>query len=812
MTSLVQDVGYALRSLRRSPSFAAVAILTLALGIGANSAIFSVLDVVLLRPLPYPDPDRLVMLWTDSPVEGIHEQRSAYGNYADWKRHSRSFEELAAFDPSSATLTGEGPAEQVSVARVSAGFFPVLGVPPRLGRTFTAAEDADREPLVVLSHGLWQSRFGASPDALGASLEIDGRRALVIGVMPAGFAFPDRGTDLWEPHTLTEDFEEQRASRVGYSWFVVGRLRADVPLAQARAEMDGLAAALAQDHPRQNAGLGVSLVPLHRQLTGERMRAGLWVLVGAVVFVLLIACTNVANLLLARASLRERELAIRTSLGASRWRLLRQLLSEAAVLSVLAGVAGLLVALFLIEGVVAWGPGDVPRLAEVRLDGRVLFFTFALSLVVAALFGTGPAWRLTHGDPAPALREGGRGVISRPAERRTSAALVVLEFALAVVLASGAGLLVRSLLRVQSVDPGFRSADVLMMQLAVPQERSPQQRVLFCREAVARVEALPGVLAAGAVNDFFVPERPGRAIFVEGEPGAGVRRHVARVTSEGVSGRYFESMGLPLLAGRLFDEFDRAEARPVATINATMAARFWPGQDAVGRRFFLAGSAAATQPPDADWIEVVGVVGDARRQSLEQRPAPQVYRPHAQEPSRLMTLLVRADGDPTRLIAAIRARIGELDPAVPLYGATTVAERLRAQTTGRRFQTALLGLFALLALALAATGIYGVMHHLVSRRTHEIGVRMAVGASRAAVLRMVLSQGLGLALLGVVIGVAGSLWLGGVLEALLFEVAATDAATLIASALALVGVAMAACYLPARRATRIDPILALRDE
>jgi len=390
---------------------------------------------------------------------------------------------------------------------------------------------------------------------------------------------------------------------------------------------------------------------------------------------------------------------------------------------------------------------------------------------------------------------------------------VVLEFAVAVVLATGAGLLGRSLMRVQAVDPGFRAADLLTMQLAVPRQRSPEERVGFCQQAVAGIESLPGVTAAGAVNDFFVPGRPDQAVFVDGAPGAGVRRYLARVTSEAVCGSYFEAVGLPLLAGRLLDDFDSAGTRPVAVINATMAERFWPGEQAVGKRFARAGAAAAQPPETGDrWIEVVGVVGDARRQGLEREPAPQVYRPHAQDPSRLMTLLVRAEGDPGALTRAVRARVAEVDPAVSLYHASTVADQLRAQTTGRRFQAALLGLFSLLALALAATGIYGVMHHLVSRRAHEIGVRMAVGASRAAVLRMVLGQGLGLASLGVLLGVLGSIWLGGVLQALLFQVAATDPLSIAGSALALVGVAMAACSLPALRATRIDPILALRDE
>ncbi len=815
--SLAQDTRYALRTLTRSRGFTIVAVLTLALGIGMNVAIFSVLDAVLLEPLPYRDPERLAMLWTDSPSMGLHEERSSYANIRDWSRQSESIEELAVFDPISTTLTGDGPAEQVSVARVSASFFPVLGIPPLLGRTFTAEEDTARASLVVLSHGLWQRRFGGSHEVLGETLEIDGRSAQVIGVMPASFGFPDPGTDLWEPHTLFPEWEEQQQRRGVDSWLVLARLQPGVTLREAQAEMDAVARDLARVFPRRNAGLGVRVVPLDVQVTGESLRAGLWVLFGAVVLVLLMASTNVANLLLARSAAREREMAIRTALGASRGRIVRQLLTEALVLSLLAGLAALLLAHATVDAVVAFGPRDIPRLDEVQLDGRVLAFTFGISLLVGVLFGTAPAWRASRTDPRPALKEGGRGAASGRRQRRAGEVLVIAEFALAVMLATGAGLLVRSMLRVQAVDPGFSSENVLMLQLSVPRSRTREQRVAFCKEAIERVEALPGVAAAGAVNDFFIPSRPDRAIFVESGsgPGRSGPRHVAPITSESVSGRYFEAVGVPLLSGRLFNEFDGADAPAVALINRTMAQRIWPGRGAVGERFQV-GVVGAADPASADvdvpWITVVGVVGDARRQGLEQKPIPQIYVPHAQEPSRLMSLLIRADADPVGLAAAVRRQIGGLDPAVPLYQVATLAERLRESLARRRFQTWLLGLFALLALALAATGIYGLMHQSVSRRTHEIGVRMALGAPQGGVLRMVLGHGLTLALLGVALGTVAAAGLSTALSSLLFQVEPTDPVTFAAGALALVGIALAACYFPARRAMRIDPIAALREE
>jgi putative ABC transport system permease protein len=817
MGNVVQDARYALRTLMRSRGFALVAVLTLALGIGANAAIFSVLDAVLLRPLPYRDPERLVMLWTDSPARGLHEERSSLANVRDWSRQSESLEGLAAFDPISTTLTGDQPAEQISVARVSASFFSILGVSPALGRTFTAEEDAARESVVVLSHGLWQHRLGGSAEVLGEVIEIDGRPAHVIGVMPESFAFPDPGTDLWEPHTLFPDWEAQRQRRGVDSWLVLGRLKPGVSLPRAQAEMDAITRGLAEAHPRRNAGLGVSLVPLDVQVTGERLRAGLWMLFGAVVLVLLIACTNVANLLLARSAARERELAIRTALGADRGRIVRQLLTEAAVLSLLAGLVALLLAVAAIDALVAFGPGDIPRLGEVRLDGRVLAFTSGASLLVAVLFGTAPAWRAARRDPNPALKEGGRGAASGLAPRRVAEALVIGEFALAVVLATGAGLFVRSLLHVQAVDPGFRSEDVLMMQLSMPRLRTEEQRIAFCRQALERLEAIPGVAAAGAINDFFIPSRPVRTVFLEGDsgPSRGEEGDAAQLTSESVAGRYFESVGLPLLSGRRFNEFDGADAPAVAVINRTMARRFWPDRQAVGERFQVgvAGAAGARSAEgDLPWITVVGVVGDARRQGLEQSPIAQVYRPYAQDPSRLMSLLIRADADPAGLVPAVRRQIGELDPSVPLYHVSTVAERLRESLARRRFQSWVLGLFALLALALAATGIYGLMHQSVSRRTHEIGVRMALGAPREAVLSAVLKHALGLALVGVALGTLFAAGLATALSRLLFQVKAIDPVTFAGGALSLMGVALLASYLPARRATRIDPIAALRDE
>lgn len=811
MSLLTQDVRHALRALGRSRGFTLVAVLTLALGIGANAAIFSILDAVLLQPLPYPEPERLVMLWTDSPSTGLREGRSSYANVRDWMRHSQSFEELALFDPASTTLTGEGPAEQVSTTWTTASLFSVLGVPPLLGRTFTEEEDGAGESLVVISHGLWERRFGASPRVLEQSLEVDGRSARVVGVMPPGFG--GGGTDLWEPHSLVPGFAAQRARRGIDSWMVMGRLEEGVSLDAARAELNGIGARLADEHPRRNAGLGISVVPLDEQVTGETLRTTLWMLFGAVVLVLLIGCTNVASLFLARSVGREREMAVRAALGAQRGHILRQLLVEAGVLSLIAGGVAVVLAALVIDVVPTFAPGDIPRLEEIRLDGRVLAFTFAASLLVGLLFGLAPAWQASRSDPQLALRKGSRGAVA--GRRRAGEVLVVAEFALALVLATGAGLLVRSLVNARSVEPGYRSGDVLMMQMQVPRSRTDQQRVSLYREAVASLEAIPGVEAAGAINDFFIPLRPDQTIFVDQAqgPSRNEGRFVAPITSESVVGRYFDAVGLPLLGGRTFSDFDTAEAQPVAVINETMAQRFWPGGRAVGGRF-LAGPAElpAAGVGELPWITVVGVVGDARRQGLETEPIPQIYRPHAQDPSRLMSLLVRSDSDPGAVAAAARLRIGEIDPSAPLYHVTTVAQRLRQSLARRRFQSGLLAAFAALALVLAATGIYGLMHQSVSRRTQEIGVRMALGAHGGSVLGMVLKRALGLATLGVAVGAFFALALSSTLSSLLFQVKPTDPIAFGAGAASLVCVAIVACYFPARRATRIDPIAALREE
>jgi predicted permease len=802
---MFQDLRFGVRMLIKHPGVTAITVFTLALGIGANVTIFSVVNAVLLRPLPYPDSDRLVFLWSEVPTQNIRERASAYGNFSEWRDQSALFEDLAASDPTVVTLTGGDEPEQVMSIRASANYFPLLGVAPMLGRTFTGDEEQQKVRVVVLSHGLWQRRFGAAPDVLGQTLEIDGVSSQVIGVMPESF-LPDSENRIWEPHTLFPDWEAQKVQRGTGSWQVVGRLKPQVSLAQAQTELNTIAQRLEQAYPDANKGLGVNLVPIQLQYTSSNVRLALWMLFGAVVLVLLIACTNVANLMLARGIAREREMAIRQALGAGRLRLIRQLLTESALLSLLGGAAGLFIASWGIRAILSFSPPNLRNLNSVAIDTRVLAFTSVVALLTSLLFGLAPALKISQTRPGPALKEG-RSAGGGTGGRRLRALLLITEFSLAVLLLSGAGLLLRSFSKLQAVDPGFDPARVLLTQLTPARNGTADQWRVFYQQVSERIAALPGVEAAGLTSEIFISGNPDGLITIEGassDSSATARIPFRRdVISEGL----LETLRVPLREGRFFNAQDNQAAVPVTIINETTARRFWPSEDALGKRFKL-GPAQSTNP----WLTVVGIVGDMRRQSLERQPIAQIFVPYLQGSERRLILLIRATEEPTRLAPLVRNEIHALDKTVLVNGISTLESQLDQRMAERRFQTWLLALFSALALLLAAVGIYGLIHQSVALRTREIGTRLALGATPRDVLRLVVGQGMRLAVCGVGVGLLSAFALTRILTSLLFGVTATDPLTFIASPSLLLLTAFLACYLPARRAAQIDPIIALRYE
>ena len=796
MDGVANDLRYAARMLRRSPSFTAIAILTLALGIGANTAMFSVVNAVILRPLPYQDPDRLAMLWTNDPKRDIREEGTSYPTFLDWRSQSRAFADMAICSRGNpVTLTGGNEPEHVMGEAVSANLFPLLGVTPILGRTFSDDEEQQRERVVVLSYGLWQRRFGASREAIGKMLEVDGQTFQVIGVMPAGFYFPTKDVQLWQPATfvsmtlLPAVRDRIWTSRFSDWWRVVGRLRPTGTFDDAQAEMTASGQRLALAYPSTDpgfAGFGVNVVPMLLQTTGRDLQRALWVLLGAVGFVLLIACTNVANLLLARGAARQREFALRAALGAGQVRLVRQLAVESALLVVGAAVVGLALALAGVRVLQAAAPPGIPRLDETQLDPRVLIFTASVSILGGLLFAIVPAWKTSRSDPADALKQGGRTGSDGLRLSRARRTFVVVECALAVALLAGAGLLLKSFVRVETVNPGFEAKQVLLVRI---------NSARLSRELLDRIASLPGVQAVGAIRSFD-PMNPDIAITAEGQPSLR-----APLTSERVTAGFFQAMRVPLRTGRHFTEED---GRGMAIINQTMAKTFWPREDPIGKRFKRGASDSTSR-----WMTVIGVVGDMRRRGLERDAVSEFYEPEI-EPS--MELVIRTTTDPLGHVASVRQVIRSFDGHAVIGRMTTVENHLEELGAARRFQTWLIAVFAGLGLVLSAIGIYGVMHYAVAQRTHEMGIRIALGAGGSHVLWLVIGEGLRLALIGVAAGLLAALQLTGVMARLLFEVSATDPAIFAIVPVMLTIVAVLACYLPARRASKVDPIVALRYE
>jgi putative ABC transport system permease protein len=820
MDTLRQDLRFAVRTLLRRPMLTFLAVLTLALGIGANTAIFSVVNSVLLAPLPFHDPGRLVVVWASSPelakAVGLPDTLPvSSGDFYDWKAQSKTLTDLSLVGSGRRALTGRGEPEMLGTVNVTGDLFKLLGTRPLLGRTLQPADDETGEATVtVLSHRLWQRRFGGDPAILGQTITLDGKPVTVVGVMPPEFAFP-RGAEmpagfgftaepeLWLPMALKPD---ERQNHGDHNAVAFGRLKPGVTRDAANAEMVAICRRIYQEAPQPEATWSARVEPLTQELTGG-VRPALLVLSGAVALVLLIACVNVANLLLAQAAARQKEVAVRTALGAGRRRMVRQLLTESLLLSLVGGACGLLLASWGLRALAALIPAGVRVSGGLALDGKVLAFTLLLALVSGALAGLMPALQMTRSDLAATLRDGTRAGAVTSRGRRTLRALVVVETAVAVLLAVGAGLLVRSFSRLTAVDPGFHPQGVLTVQipLAGTQYDDDARTVAFYASALERVRALPGVVAAGAVSNLPMSGTENISGFVvEGRAPTPSRMPMSD-RREATPG-YFEAMGIELLQGRLFRDGDVKGAPRVAVIDETLARTYWPGADPLGKRFHR-GDFDTKNP---DWITVVGVVRNVRNSGLHVEPRTQLYLPHAQSRSRQMSIAVRAQGDPLRLAKAVSDAVHAIDPNQPVSEIMTMETMIDHSLAGRRFNLVLLGLFAGLAVVLAAVGIYGVMSYQVAQRTREMGLRMALGARRGTVLGLVVREAGLLSLAGLGAGLVLSLLATRVMASLLFGVGATDPITLAAVSIALAVVSLAAAYVPGQRATRVDPMVALR--
>ncbi|MBO0725779.1 MAG: ABC transporter permease [Blastocatellia bacterium] len=820
LEDLWQDLGYGGRVLMKTPGFTLIAAITLALGIGANTAIFSVVNGVLLRQLPYEKPERLALIWEKFSSWRLEQVPISASEFADYRNQTQSFSSLAAFDTADFNLTGGDLPERAPGAEVSASLFPLLGVKPQLGRAFSTEEnEPGHDDVVLLSHGLWRRGFGADPGIIGRILALNGRSYKVIGVMPPSFQFPmslfgikgvtfTQPAELWTPVTFSADSLKERASR---SLCVIGRLKPGVTLAQAGAEMNTIAYRMRQQYPKNYPpeGWGAYPVSLHEQIVG-RMRLPLLVLMGAVSLVLLIACANVASLLLARSTVRRKEIAVRAALGASSRRITRQLITESLLLAFCGGGLGALIALWGTDQLVSLSAQTLPRMKEVGIDGRVLGFTLAISMLTGLVFGLMPVIEASKLDLNEVLKEGGRlGAVSA-GQKRLRSLIVVAEFALALVLLIGAGLLSRSFWRLQNVSPGFEPENALTFQLTLPWASYPGSRQVaaFFQQAVARISHLPGVKAAGAASILPLSgSNNDQGFVIEGR----MLRDLKDVGDEEfrvVTPDYFRAMGIPLLKGRFFNDADNADIAGVTIINQAFAKRHFRGEEPLGKRLTM----DDPREPNAKWLTIVGVVGDVRHGGLNVEEKPEFYVPHLQYARLSMILVARIAADPANLSAAIRREILALDPQLPLYNVRPMERIIDESVAPQRLSTLIFGGFAALALMLAAIGIYGVMSYAVAQRTNEIGIRIALGAQTRDVLKLVVTQGMKPALAGIAIGLAAALGLTRLMKNLLFDVSATDPLTFAAITLLIAAVGLLACWIPARRATKVDPLQALRHD
>ena len=813
-----QDLKYAIRVLLRNPFVTVVAVVTLALGIGANTAIFSVLNAVVLRPLPYADPDRLVVIWET--IAGNDRRSVAPGNFTDWRAENKSFSDVAAMFYGNFNLTGDGPPERINGATVTSNLMSTLGVSARLGRTFQSEDDAHQDQrLAIISDSLWQRRFGGAQDITGKTINIDESAYIVIGVMPPGFKYPVQ-SDIWVlgrdrnavSMSLISQFPKNDWSHERDAHFinVIGRLRTGVGLSQAQSDIAGIAQRLERDFPATNAGLGSSVIPLHTQIVGN-VRTLLSILLGAVAFVLLIACTNVASLMLARATQRDREFAIRRAVGASRSRLVRQLLTESVLLSFLGGFVGLGLSIWAVSLFVKLSPGDIPRLEEVSVDLRLLSFTFFVSMLTGLAFGLWPALHATGGSLNQSLKDAGSKASEAKRPRRSRSVLIVTELALAQVLLIGAGLLIVSYIRASQINPGFNADDVLSAKIAPSAKKypDPKSRAQFYSQVIERLRTLPGINSVGMVMNLPLSGASmNRGFRVEGRPEPKSDENVA-MDYQVVNSAYFATLEIPIVRGRGLTEEDNETAPRVIVINEAMARRYWPNEDPVGKRMAIGESSR-----DTSWRTIVGIAGSVRHASLTEDPVPCAfidYRQDVESWSR-MAFVMKTKTDPASLTSAVRSSLVGIDPQQPVYAIEPLEKLVEGSVAPRRFVMSLIGSLAFVALVLALVGIYSVISFSVNERTREIGIRMALGAKRGDVLRMVLGQGMRVSAIGIVAGLGIAFAVTRLLRTLLFEVSTTDPKTFGLVVALLTLVALLACYLPARRATKVNPLVALRSE
>ncbi len=801
METLFQDIRYGIRTLARNPGFAAIAVIALALGIGANSAIFSVVNAVLLRPLQFEKPEQLVLVWEKRMALGRVRNPASSPDFVDWRAQNQVFEDMAAYAGRGFNLTGADEAERLEGAAVSPSMFTILRAQPRLGRVFQDDEaKTGQNAVVILGNGLWQRRFGADPDIAGKTVRLNDTPYTVIGVMPADFIFPNSRTEVWVPLTFSP---EDLNSRGSHFLNVVARLKSGVTLDEARENMNAIASSLEQQY-QVNTGHGVNVFPLYEEVVSSA-RPALLVLLGAVAFVLLIACANVANLLLARGSTRQKEIAIRTALGARRGRIVRQLLTESVLLALAGGIVGTLLALWGLDLLLTVGTDSIPRAKEIKLDTTVLVFTLLVSFVTGLIFGIIPALQASKPNLNESLKEGSRGASASFFRNRVRSLFVIAEVAICLVLLIGAGLMIKSFARLLNVSTGFNPENVLTFNIALSNSKynTSEQVTAFYQQTLERISALPGAQSAAAIAALPLAGGFGSRYFgIEGRPpqppGQGFNANL-NVSSPG----YFQTMNIPLVAGRDFDERDVMKSPPVAVINQEMARRYWPDEDPIGKRLAVGNDA---------WRMIVGVVGDVKQSTLDAETRPEMFWPYYQMGLTFATIAVRTSGEPEMLTASLRSEMQSIDKDLPLYNIKTMDKVVSESVSSRRLNVLLLGTFGGLALVLAAVGLYGVMSYSVTQRTREIGIRMALGANRSDVLRLVIGQGLILTLIGVAVGLGAAVGLTRLMSSLLYGVSATDSITFAFISLLLTGVASAASYIPARRAMKVDPMIALRYE